>query len=53
MYIKRGRTRSAGQQTLRIAEVTGMSSDNIELAFDAAIALKVIGAKKAVVNHGH
>jgi regulator of protease activity HflC (stomatin/prohibitin superfamily) len=39
---------SIGQQTLRIAEVTGMSSDNVELKFDAAICIKIIDAKKAV-----
>ena len=40
---------SDGQQTLRIAEVTGMSLDNIELTFDAAICVRVIDAQKAVV----
>jgi regulator of protease activity HflC (stomatin/prohibitin superfamily) len=39
---------SVGQQTLRIAEVTGMSADNVELNFDAAICMRVIDAKKAV-----
>ena len=36
---------STGQQTLRIAEVTGMSLDNIELTFDAAICVRVIDAQ--------
>jgi len=40
---------SAGQQTLRISEVTGMSSDNVELRFDAAICLRVVDPQKAVV----
>mmetsp|Transcript_61212 Transcript_61212/g.108858 ORF Transcript_61212/g.108858 Transcript_61212/m.108858 type:complete len:691 (-) Transcript_61212:171-2243(-) len=40
---------SAGQQTLRIAEVTGMSSDNVELRFDAAICMRVVDPQKAVV----
>lgn len=40
---------SAGQQTLRISEVTGMSSDNVELRFDAAICMRVVDPQKAVV----
>jgi len=40
---------SAGQQTLRISEVTGMSSDNVELRFDAAICIRVVDPLKAVV----
>jgi len=40
---------STGQQTLRISEVTGMSLDNVELKFDAAIAIRVVDARKAVV----
>ena len=36
---------SDGQQTLRIAEVMGMSLDNIELTFDAAICVRVIDAQ--------
>jgi len=40
---------SAGQQTLRISEVTGMSSDNVELRFDAAICMRVVDPLKAVV----
>jgi len=40
---------SAGQQTLRISEVTGMSSDNVELRFDAAICMRVVDPVKAVV----
>jgi len=40
---------STGQQTLRISEVTGMSLDNVELTFDAAICVRVIDAQKAVV----
>ena len=40
---------STGQQTLRIAEVTGMSLDNVELTFDAAICVRVVDASKAVV----
>lgn len=40
---------STGQQTLRIAEVTGMSLDNVELTFDAAICVRVVDAQKAVV----
>jgi len=39
----------AGQQTLRISEVTGMSSDNVELRFDAAICMRVVDPLKAVV----
>jgi len=39
----------AGQQTLRISEVTGMSSDNVELRFDAAICMRVVDPQKAVV----
>jgi regulator of protease activity HflC (stomatin/prohibitin superfamily) len=39
---------STGQQTLRIAEVTGMTLDNVELAFDAAICIRVVDAQKAV-----
>ena len=39
---------STGQQTLRIAEVAGMSLDNVELTFDAAICIRVIDAQKAV-----
>ena len=39
---------STGQQTLRIAEVTGMSLDNVELTFDAAICIRVVDAQKAV-----
>ena len=37
---------STGQQTLRIAEVTGMSLDNVELTFDAAICIRVVDASK-------
>jgi regulator of protease activity HflC (stomatin/prohibitin superfamily) len=37
-----------GQQTLRVAEVTGMSSDNVELKFDAAVCVRIVDAKKAV-----
>merc|ERR1719502_309913 len=40
---------STGQQTLRISEVTGMSLDNVELTFDAAICVRVVDAQKAVV----
>ena len=40
---------SVGQQTLRIAEVTGMSSDNVELKFNAAICMRIVDAKKAVM----
>lgn len=40
---------STGQQTLRIAEVTGMSLDNVELTFDAAICVRVVDASKAVM----
>ena len=39
---------STGQQTLRISEVTGMTLDNVELTFDAAICIRVIDAQKAV-----
>jgi len=39
---------STGQQTLRISEVTGMTLDNVELAFDAAICIRVHDAQKAV-----
>merc|ERR1712159_975317 len=39
---------STGQQTLRISEVTGMTLDNVELAFDAAICIRVVDAQKAV-----
>ena len=39
---------STGQQTLRISEVTGMTLDNVELAFDAAVCIRVIDAQKAV-----
>ncbi|KAH8076907.1 hypothetical protein JL720_10205 [Aureococcus anophagefferens] len=40
---------STGQQALRIAEVTGMSLDNVELTFDAAICVRVVDASKAVM----
>ena len=40
---------STGQQTLRISEVTGLSSDNVELRFDAAVCMRVVDAQKAVV----
>jgi regulator of protease activity HflC (stomatin/prohibitin superfamily) len=40
---------STGQQTLRISEVTGMSLDNVELTFDAAICIRVVDAQKAVL----
>ena len=39
---------STGQQTLRISEVTGMTLDNVELQFDAAICIRVVDAQKAV-----
>lgn len=39
---------SAGQTTLSIKKVTGMSSDNVGLEFDAAITVQVTDAKKAV-----
>ena len=39
---------STGQQTLRISEVTGMTLDNVELAFDAAVCIRVVDAQKAV-----
>ena len=39
---------STGQQTLRISEVTGMTLDNVELTFDAAICIRVVDAQKAV-----
>jgi regulator of protease activity HflC (stomatin/prohibitin superfamily) len=39
---------SLAQQTLRISEVTGMTLDNVELTFDAAICIRVIDAQKAV-----
>jgi len=39
---------STGQNTLRIEEVTGMSSDNVEMRFDAAICMRVVDAQKAV-----
>jgi regulator of protease activity HflC (stomatin/prohibitin superfamily) len=39
---------STGQQTLRISKVTGMTLDNVELEFDAAICIRVVDAQKAV-----
>jgi len=39
---------SAGVNTLRISEVVGMSGDNVELKFDAAICMKVVDAQLAV-----
>jgi regulator of protease activity HflC (stomatin/prohibitin superfamily) len=39
---------STGQQTLRISEVTGMTLDNVELTFDAAICIRVVDAQKAI-----
>ena len=41
---------STGQQTLRISEVTGMTLDNVELQFDAAICIRVVDAQKAVTT---
>lgn len=40
---------STGQDTLRISEVSGMTLDNVELTFDAAICIRVVDAQKAVV----
>ena len=42
----------AGQQTLRIPDITCMSSDNIGLKFDAALTIIVVDAKKAVIMLG-
>jgi regulator of protease activity HflC (stomatin/prohibitin superfamily) len=39
---------STGQQTLSIAQVTSMSSDNVGLQFDAAVTIQVVDAAKAV-----
>jgi len=39
---------STGQQTLSIAQVTSMSSDNVGLRFDAAITVQVTDPAKAV-----
>jgi len=39
---------STGQQTLRLSKVTGMTLDNVELEFDAAICIRVVDAQKAV-----
>jgi len=39
---------SSGQQTLPIAEVTSLSSDNVGLTFDAAITVQVVDGTKAV-----
>lgn len=39
---------STGQQTLSIAQVTSMSSDNVGLQFDAAVTIRVVDAMKAV-----
>jgi regulator of protease activity HflC (stomatin/prohibitin superfamily) len=39
---------STGQQTLSIAQVTSMSSDNVGLRFDAAITVQVTDPSKAV-----
>jgi regulator of protease activity HflC (stomatin/prohibitin superfamily) len=39
---------STGQQTLSIAQVTSMSSDNVGLQFDAAVTIQVVDATKAV-----
>ena len=43
------RSRRPRAQTLRIAEVTGMSLDNVELTFDAAICIRIVDAQKAVM----
>lgn len=37
-----------GQHTMKISEVTSMSSDNVGLVFDAAITVQIQDAKKAV-----
>ena len=42
----------SGQQTLRIPDITCMSSDNIGLKFDAALTIIVVDAQKAVVMLG-
>ena len=42
----------AGQQTLRIPNITCMSSDNIGLKFDSALTIIVVDAKKAVLMLG-
>jgi regulator of protease activity HflC (stomatin/prohibitin superfamily) len=41
---------STGQQTLSIAQVTSMSSDNVGLQFDAAVTIQVVDAGKAVTT---
>ena len=35
---------------LRLAQVTGMTLDNVELQFDAAICIRVTDAQKAVTS---
>jgi len=40
---------TASQETLRIPQITGMSGDNVEIRFNAALCMRVVDPVKAVV----